>query len=150
MTRLKQMIGGLSLAAAIALPLAVSAQAPAEAPKDPVLAYRSAVMKSMGDNSAAMGAILQKKVAYDQNLAIHLEGIALGARAAQKGFETKMVGGTAKEDVWTNWKDFSDRLTKLDTDMTALAKKAKAGPVDAKEVMAALSCKSCHDTYRTK
>jgi cytochrome c556 len=142
------MIGGLSLAVVIGLPLAASVAQ--EAPKDPVLAYRSAVMKSMGDHSAAMGAILQKKVAYDQNLSIHLEGIALGARAAQKGFETKMVAGTAKEDVWTNWKDFSARLTKLDTDMTALAKKAKAGPVDAKEVMAALSCKSCHDTYRTK
>ena len=150
MTSLKQMIGGLTLAAAIALPIAVSAQPPAEAPKDPVLAYRSAVMKSMGDNSAAMGAILQKKVAYDQNLALHLQGISLGAKAALKAFEPKMVGGTAKEDVWTNWADFSARLTKLAADTDALAKKAAAGPLDPKDVMAALSCKSCHDTYRTK
>ena len=149
MTYLKQLIGGLSLAAVMTLPLAASAQAP-EAPKDPVLAYRSAVMKSLGDNVAAMGAILQKRVPYDQNIALHLEGISLGAKAALKGFENKMVGGTAKEEIWTNWKDFSERLTALSTTADALAKKAKAGPVDPKEVMGALTCKSCHDTYRTK
>jgi cytochrome c556 len=141
----------LSLATALALPLAAAAQEK-EPPKDPVIAYRTEVMKSLGANAAALGAIMQKKVAYDQNIAIHAEAISLGARAALKAFEPKLAGGTAKAEIWDNWKDFSDRLKALDAAAADVAKTARdSGPAAAQpKVMPMFTCKGCHDTYRTK
>ena len=151
MNRLMQTLGGLTLAAVLVMPIAAGAQEK-EAAKDPVVAYRTEVMKSMGAQAAALGAIMQKKVAYDQNIGLHAESIAIAAREALKAFETKQLGGTAKPEVWDNWKDFSDRLKALDVAATEVAKLAKEGGAAAAQpkVMAMFTCKGCHDTYRTK
>jgi cytochrome c556 len=138
---------GAALVAAM-LPLAAQAQDA----KDPAIAYRSEIMKSMGASAAALGAIAQKRVPHEKNLALHAESIALAARAALVAFEPKVVGGTAKEDVWTNWKDFSDRMKALDVAATEVANAAKSGGMAAAgpKMQAMLTCKSCHDQYRTK
>lgn len=134
-------------AALIATPVAAQAQS---LNQDPIIAYRVEVMKTLGAQAAALGAIMQKKVPFDQNVALHAEAISLGAREALKAFEPKQPGGAAKADLWDHWADVSARFKALDTAAADIAKQAKAGPVDPKTVLAALSCKSCHDIYRNK
>ena len=137
----------LLTAALIATPLAAQAQGLVQ---EPIVAYRVEVMKALGAQAAALGAIMQKKVPFDQNIALHAEAISLGAREALKAFEPKQFGGAARPELWDHWADVAARFKALDVAATDLAKAAKAGPVDPKAVLAALSCKSCHDLYRNK
>jgi cytochrome c556 len=120
--------------------------------KDPAVLYRELVMRGVGANAAAIGLIMQKKVPQDENLAMHAEAIALGAHEALKAFEPKVQGGTSKPDIWDNWQDFADRLKALETSATEVADLAKQGGVAAAQpkILDMLSCKSCHDKYRTK
>ena len=143
----------LSAVALLALPLTAQAQGQGkdrDVPRDPIIAYRVEVMKTLGAQAAALGAIMQKKVPFDQNVALHAEAIALGAREALKAFEPKQPGGAAKPELWDHWADVSARFKALDAAASDLAKAAKNGPVDPNAVLAALTCKSCHDVYRNK
>ena len=137
----------LLTAALFAMPLTAQAQTVTQ---DPIIAYRVEVMKTMGAQAAALGAIMQKKVPFDQNIALHAEAISLGAREALKAFEPKQPGGAARPELWDHWADVAARFKALDIAAADVAKQAKAGPVDPKKVLAALTCKSCHDIYRNK
>jgi len=141
--------------ALLAIPLSAEAQGlnqDREVPRDPVIAYRVEVMKTLGAQAAALGAIMQKKVPaqFDQNIALHAEAISLAAREALKAFEPKQPGGAAKPELWDHWDDVSARFKALDRAASDIAKAAKTGQVDPKTVLAALTCKSCHDIYRNK
>ncbi len=147
----------IGLAAGVTLVTSFSAAAQdgderRDEPRDPAIAYRTHVMKSMSEQAAALGQIMQKKVPYEQNIALHAEAISLGAREALKAFEPKVIGGTAKPEVWDNWKDFSDRLKALDAAASEVAKLARDDGAAAAQpkVLGMLTCKSCHDKYRTK
>jgi cytochrome c556 len=149
-------ISSVAVAALLLLPVATYAEEHShEEPKDPIVAYRTNVMRSIGANAADLGAILARKVDYDENIALHAEAMSLGAKAALKAFATKQPGGTAKPDIWNNWKDFSDRLVTLDNAAADIAKSAREGGATAAgPKVAALFrsgiCKDCHDKYRTK
>lgn len=152
MVRWMQALGGIVGAAILMCALGALAQDQQwQPPTDAVFAYRADVMKGIGTHASALGAIMQKRLPYERNVALHAQAIALGAKAALKAFETRQASGTAKPEIWDNWKDFSDRLIGLADDADVLAKKASAGPVTEQEVMGVLlACKSCHDTYRFK
>jgi cytochrome c556 len=130
---------------ALALPGAVFADN-----KD-VIDYREHIMNTLNEQAAAAGMILSGAVP-DDNLTAHLEAIALSARIALKAFQAKVPGGEAKPEVWANWADFSKRMTEFAQKTDELAKMAKTGNKDAvfSNVVDALSCKSCHDTYRNE
>jgi cytochrome c556 len=132
-----------------ALILVIIAPAPARADDQDVIDYREHIMKAMGEQAAAIGQILQQKAPAD-NLAIHVEVLAVTAAMAKRAFEPKVPGGQAKAVVWTNWADFAKRLDDLVAATAELAKVAKAGGVSATapKVQAALTCKGCHETYR--
>ena len=134
-------LGSLAVVAMIALPAAA-------ADKDTV-DYRINVMKSMGAQAAGLGAVIQGKVPND-NLGLHARMISIGMKEAQKAFEAKIVGGTAKPDVWDNWKDFSERLAKLEAAAVVVADLADKGDKAGAQakVKEMLTCKSCHDVYR--
>jgi cytochrome c556 len=114
-----------------------------------VVDYREHVMNTLNEQAAALGQILSTAVP-DDNVAAHLEAIALAASTALKAFEPKVPGGEAKPDVWANWADFSRRMNEFTQKVTQAAKTAQAGGKE--EVMTniadTLSCKSCHDLYR--
>jgi cytochrome c556 len=141
---------GIRLGWAFAV-LAVGVQLAAHAdPTDKdVIDYRQHVMNTLNEQSAALGEILST-VVPDDNVTAHLQDLALAASTALKAFEPKVPGGQAKPEVWSNWSDFSKRMTEFTQKVTAAAKKAQAGGKD--EVMTniadTLSCKSCHDVYR--
>lgn len=111
--------------------------------------YREHIMKTMGEQVAAMNQMRQGKIAPD-NLAVHAEILAVTAATAKNAFTPKVVGGEAKADVWANWQDFSKRLDELVAATTDLAKSAKQGGLTAAspKLLGALPCKGCHETYR--
>lgn len=140
-----RVMSGLTLAALLAAP-SVAAEN-----KD-IIDYRINLMKTLGEQAAALGKIAQGKVDYKDNVAVHAETIALNVKAAKIAFEPKVVGGTSTAAVWDNWKDFSDRFTALEVAANEVAAAAKSGGMAAAQPkMAGLfTCKSCHDIYRTK
>jgi cytochrome c556 len=114
-----------------------------------VVDYRQHIMNTLNEQSAALGQILSAAVP-DDNVVSHLDALALTASMALKAFTQKVPGGEAKPDVWANWADFSKRMNEF-TRMTAdMAKTAHAQGKEAglANVIDALSCKNCHDTYR--
>ena len=111
--------------------------------------YRQHIMKTLNEQAAVVGQILSGAVP-DDNVLSHLDALALTASTALKAYTPKVPGGDAKPEVWSNWPDFSKRMNafaKMTADM------AKTGHEQGKDaalamVVDALSCKSCHETYR--
>lgn len=116
-----------------------------------VIEYREHIMKTLEEQSDAVGMILSTTIPGD-NTAAHLQAIALTAQIALKAFEAKVLGGEAKPEVWTNWADFSKRMNdfaKKTAILAALVKEKGADdPILGEKVVDALTCKSCHEVYR--
>jgi cytochrome c556 len=114
-----------------------------------VIDYREHVMNTLNEQSEALGQILSTTVP-DDNAIAHLEVLALAASMALKAFEPKVPGGEAKPEVWSNWADFAKRMNEFALNTAAAAKTAhvqgKQAALD--NILNALTCKSCHDTYR--
>jgi cytochrome c556 len=145
MTRLGFLVIGCAIL------IATTASTLARADDQDVIDYREHIMKTMGEQAAAIGQILQQK-APAENFAVHVQILAVTAATAKVAFEPKVLGGEAKPDVWLHWADFAKRLDDLTAATADLANVAKAGGAAAAgpKVQAALSCKSCHDTYRVE
>jgi cytochrome c556 len=113
-----------------------------------VIDYRKHVMKSMGEQLAAIHLILEKKAPQD-NLAAHMKVLAVTATQAKSAFEPKVPGGNSKPEVWSNWADFAKRLDALTASTASLAKTAQDGGATAigPKLDSSLDCKSCHDLY---
>jgi cytochrome c556 len=135
----------LALIAVVALPLSLAAAAD---PQD-TIDYRQHIMKTLNEQAAALGEILSGAVP-DDNAIAHMDALALTAATALKAFEPKVPGGEAKPEVWSQWADFSKRMNEFAQKTAAMAKVAHEQGKDAglANVMDALSCKKCHDTYR--
>lgn len=114
-----------------------------------VIDYRQHIMNTLNEQAGALGQILSASVP-DDNVISHLDAIALTASTALKAFTPKVAGGEAKPDVWANWADFSKRMNEFARMTADMAKTAHEQGKDAglANVVDALSCKSCHDTYR--
>lgn len=113
--------------------------------------YRRHVMSALDSQSAALGQILSGSVP-DDNQTSHFEALAAIASTSLKSFEPKVPGGEAKPEVWSNWPDFSARMTQFAQKTAATAKIAKEQGNEAatSSIMEALTCKGCHDKYRTQ
>jgi cytochrome c556 len=117
--------------------------------KQDVIDYRQHIMNTLNEQAGALGQILSG-AAPDDNVISHLDALALTASTALKAFEPKVPGGEAKPEVWSSWADFSKRMNEFATNTAKMAKTAHAEGKDAAlaQVIDALSCKACHDTYR--
>ena len=130
--------------------IAATASSTARADDQDVIDYREHIMKTMGEQVAAIGQILQQK-APAENFATHVQILAITAATAKKAFEPKIPGGEAKPDVWAQWPDFSKRMDELTAATADLARIAAAGGMAAAAPkVQTLTCKSCHDTYRVE
>jgi cytochrome c556 len=114
-----------------------------------VIDYREHIMKSMGEQAAAIGQILEQK-APAENLATHIQILMIVEATAKRAFEPNVPGGRAKPEVWTKWAEFSKRLDELTANTEDLSKIAKTGGAAAiaPRIQAALTCKGCHDAFR--
>jgi len=110
--------------------------------------YRQHVMKTLQQQTSAIGMIIQKR-APAANLTVHAKVLALAAGTAKKTFETKAAGGGAKPEVWTNAADFAKRMEAMIAATDDLAKAAGGGPqaVNPKYQALMTTCKGCHDIY---
>jgi cytochrome c556 len=116
-----------------------------------IVDYREHIMNTLNEQSAALGQILSTTVPGD-NTSAHIQAIALAASLALKAFEPKVQGGEAKPEVWSNWPDFSKRMTDFAKKTAEMAKISREQGNDAAlaNVVDALSCKGCHDVYRAE
>jgi cytochrome c556 len=124
---------------------------PAHADDGDVIDYRQHIMRTLKEQADALGLILAGGVPRDNALA-HLQIIALTANIAANAFQPHVNGGEANPDVWSNWADFSLRMRDFAARTTELAKTAETRGVEAglAGVTEALTCKGCHDRYRTE
>ncbi len=130
--------------------MTVGTVAPAFAADDQdVIDYRQRIMRTLDAQVAALGQILSGATPDDQVVS-HLEVIALAAAQAAKSFEPKVAGGESKPEVWTNWTDFSAKMKDFEDKTADAARTAREQGKDAAltDILAALSCKQCHDPYR--
>jgi cytochrome c556 len=147
MNRLVKFIAGFAVAASLALPTAMAAGAE---DKD-VIDYRQNIMKTLDAQTASLGMIVSTQIPED-NLIQHAEAIALGAVQAKKSFEAKVAGGETLPDAWTN-PDFMKRMDDFVAKTAIMAKSAREGggpAVVVTQMVEALTCKGCHDLYRSK
>lgn len=144
MSRLTQFAAGIAVAALAALPLAAQASDPTD-----IIDYRKHVMKTLGEQTAMMNAMLQKKVP-DENFAVHAQVLAIAASTALMAFKENVEGGESKPDVWAKWPDFEKRMKELAANTAELAQVAKTGgaAAAAPKMAGALTCRGCHETYR--
>jgi cytochrome c556 len=112
--------------------------------------YRSHVMKTMGEQLAALNQISKGK-APAADVAVQAEVLSRSAVMAKVAFTQKVLGGDSKPEVWSKWDDFSQRLDELIAATADLSKTAKQGGVAAVvPKLSSLSCKGCHDDYRVQ
>jgi cytochrome c556 len=109
--------------------------------------YRQNVMKTLGNQTNAVFAILQERVP-GQDLSKHVQALAVTSTQILKAFESNSEGGNAKPEIWNDWDDFAAGAHKLATKLADLQRDIEAGIVDADQVKEAFTCKACHDTYR--
>ena len=116
-----------------------------------IVDYREHIMNTLNEQSAALGQILSTTVPGD-NTSAHIQAIALAASLALKAFAPKVQGGEAKSEVWSNWPDFSKRMTDFAQKTAEMAQISREKGNDAAlaNVVDALSCKGCHDVYRAE
>ncbi len=126
---------------AIALPVVAADQ--------DVIQFREAVM-TFDEQTAALGQIVSG-AAPDENFVSHMQSLAFAASAALKAFTPKVPGGEAKPVVWSNWADFSKRMSdfaQLTADGAKIAKEQGKDAAMDKLTNYADSCNGCHDMYR--
>lgn len=129
----------------------------AEADPDDAIAYRKAVMSSVGGHMKAMAMIMQGKVDQRAAHAAHARGLALSASTAleafkqntfEKGFSETTVKG---DSIWADWAGYEKRMTALTTAANAMADASEAGTVTIDNLKAlGAACKGCHDDFRKK
>jgi cytochrome c556 len=142
---------GTKIAALAALALTLAPVAGFAADDKDVIDYRQHVMKTLNEQSGALGQILSTAVPGDQTQA-HIDALALAAQAALKAFEPKVQGGESKPEVWTKWDDFSKRMKAFADKTAEMSRISHSAGTDQAlgMVVDALSCKSCHDLYRAE
>lgn len=116
-----------------------------------VIDYRRHIMETLKAQTAALGMIMSGAIP-DDNVIAHIDILAATAATALKSFEPKVDGGDARAEVWAQWDDFSARMNDFAAKTAAMSKTAHEKGKDEAllQVMDALTCKQCHDTYRVK
>ena len=114
-----------------------------------VVEYRQHIMKSLEQQTAALGQILSG-AGPAENTVAHMQALASTASIALESFEPKVPGGAAKPEVWKDWTDFSRRMKEFADKSAEMAKIGREQGADqaALQVIEALPCKGCHDVYR--
>lgn len=142
---LKAVVIAAALSGGVA-PLAANAAEDKDA-----IAYRQHIMKALDAQTAALGMTLSGAIPPD-NLVSHLETIAAIAASALDSFKLKVPGGESNPEVWAKWSDFESRMNAFAANTAKVAKLGREQGQDAimSDLTNALSCKPCHDLYRTK
>jgi cytochrome c556 len=141
------------LAAAMALTLAVPAQAQFAKPED-AIKYRKASFTVMATHFGRLGAMANGRLPYDAKVAAdNAELVTTMSKLPWAAFgEGTDKGETrAKPEIWKESAKYKEAADKMQAEMAKLNMAAKAGNVEALKAAfgpAAASCKACHDNFR--
>lgn len=141
------------LAAAMAVTLALPAQAQFAKPED-AIKYRKASYTVMAAHFGRLGAMASGRAPYDAKVAAdNAEIVATLSKLPWAAFgEGTDKGETrAKPEIWKESAKFKEASDKMQADIAKLNVAAKAGNLDALKAAfgpAAASCKACHDNFR--
>ncbi len=139
-----------------ALVLLVVAAFPAMAFEDGAIKHRQAVMKAVGGHMGAMAAIVKKQVPFTKDLSGHAHAMAELAKIAARVFpEGSNFGETrAKEEIWSQPKEFAKVVEAFIVESDKLAKVAKSADIAAFraqfKAMGKNACGACHKKFREK
>lgn len=134
---------------------AVGSAAIAADPPDKVVAYRKAVMDSLGAHITAISSVVKGDTSYVGHIAAHASAMAAVAGMIPDIFpEGSGVGDTrAKPEIWKNRSKFDEAAKNLKVQATKLAEVAPGGDVaaiGAQLGQVGKACGGCHDTFRAK
>lgn len=141
------------LAAAMALTLAVPAQAQFAKPDD-AIKYRKASFTVMATHFGRLGDMANGRLPYDAKVAAdNAELVTTMSKLPWAAFgEGTDKGETrAKPEIWKESAKYKEAADKMQAEMAKLNMAAKAGNVEALKAAfgpAAASCKACHDNFR--
>ncbi|VTU15967.1 Cytochrome c' [Variovorax sp. PBL-H6] len=135
--------------AALSLPAIAQFAKPEDAIK-----YRQSAMFMQGYHMSRLGAMSSGRAPYDAASATsNAEMVAQISKLPWIGFGAGMEGGKAKPEIWKEQPKFGELSDKLVSETGKLLVASKAGNLDAlKTAVSAVgeTCKSCHDTFRSK
>ena len=101
-----------------------------------------------------VAAMANGRVPFDAAAAAaNSELVATISKLPWAGFDPGTEGGKAKPDIWKEQAKFKELSDKLQADTEKLAAAAKGGNLDAIKAQVAATgetCKSCHDTFRSR
>lgn len=125
---------------------------------DDAIAYRKAVMDSIGGHTTGVALAAQGKIADPAALKAHADMLVRSSTLALAAFKENTASKgkeqtTAKADIWAKWPDFEKDMKAMQAQAQKLASAATTG--GAKAAAAELpalskSCKACHDDFRQK
>lgn len=123
--------------------------APSKAEADGIIFERQNIMLQIGKDAELLGDIAAGIKPPDK-LAEVTKSIAESAEAAKGAFEPNVPGGRAKPEVWSNWPDYSRRMSEFSANAKQLAALGAKGDLSGvtNALGTALPCKECHDVYR--
>jgi len=115
-----------------------------------VIDARKHIMNTMKDQSNTLGDMMAGLKPDDDAVAL-MDALAQTASGALKAFEPQVQGGESKPEVWTQWADFSKRMNEFMRKTAEMSKIAhdKGKQAGLEDTADALTCKGCHDVYRT-
>jgi len=116
-----------------------------------IIFERQQIMLQLEKDADKLGSIVAGVLPADQ-LAATTGAIAKGAKESIAAFEPYAPGGRAKDTVWSDWADYSQRMQSFAEKSAEMAKAAETGDVALVTSMMgdAVPCKQCHDVYREK
>ena len=145
-------LASLTLAAAgAALSLPAIAQF---AKTEDAVKYRQSAMFIQNYHMSRLGAMANGRAPYEAASATsNAEVVAQMSKLPWIGFAAGTEGGKAKPEIWKEQAKFKELSDKLVSETDKLLVASKAGNLDAlKATVSAVgeTCKSCHDTFRSK
>ncbi|MFC5608805.1 c-type cytochrome [Variovorax soli] len=145
-------LASLLLAAAGAVAAAPAAAQFAKS--EDAIHYRQSAMFLQSQHFGRVAAMANGRVPFDAAAAAaNAELVATISKLPWAGFAPGTEGGKAKPDIWKEQAKFKELSDKLQADTEKLAAAAKGGNLDAIKAQVAATgetCKSCHDTFRSR
>ena len=121
---------------------------------DDAIQYRQSAMFLQSQHFGRIAAMANGRVPFDAAaLQANADLVATISKLPWAGFAPGTEGGKAKPEIWKEQARFKELSDKLQAETDKLATLAKGGNLDAIKAQVGQTgdtCKSCHDTFRSR
>ncbi len=119
------------------------------------ISYRQSVFSLIGWNFGPMAGMVRGTAPFDAaQFTLRAERLVALSKMPLEGFPKGSERGSGTEAlplIWSNWKDFEQKLTALQMESQKLLEVSKGGNealIKAQFGKTAGTCKACHDKYK--